>query len=512
MGHIDEIKNLTENFLEKKGRFQIFLIIVLALNSMSVGINHTITSFYTYKPNFYCADDDESLNSTCTIGNTTNECQTYSFDPTDDETIVSEFSLVCKNEYIGPLTNTLYFVGVTIGSLLCNMLCDKFGRKKVVLTCMYSIILLSICVYFGNSLTLFIIFRIVLGIFVQGLQTCTYILIMEYSPSRNRTAAAIFWELNWTFGLMILGGVAYKIHSWRVLTLVMTIPLVLSVIYSWLIPESISWLYVNNKYHECVKAIKSMAKKNQDTATMDACNTVLKNLENDITLTSSMENYNTEDGPKSSTGIMDVLRSFILRKHLIIMIAVWFSVTLSYYGILYYLPNLTGQRHINFLVGAVAENLGYVSSYFVLSRFGRRIPMTFYQIANGVILIFVGFSYFIEESEVKGYSVLVLTMLAKGLTVSSFGGMFMYASELFPTICRGFALGLCCFAARVASLLAPQFMFLATIIPAYIPMTIIGLLVSATGLATILLPETLNSTLPNTIEEAHDVWEKPNKL
>ncbi|XP_055382809.1 uncharacterized protein LOC129612972 [Condylostylus longicornis] len=448
----------------------------------------------------------DDVNSICTIGNTTTECTSYKFDPFDDETIVSEFSLVCKNEYIGPLTTTLYYIGVTIGSLLFSTLCDKVGRKKLVLICMYAIVSLSICLYFGNSLTLFILFRIAIGIFAGGLEMCTFTLIIEYSTSESRTAAAAFFEFNWTVGVMNLGGIAYKIHSWRELTLVMTIPMILSVAYSWLIPESISWLYVNNKYRECLDAIKSMAKKNQDTVTEDACIALLTNLGDDSkTITSSMENHDYKKESKSSYEIMDVLRNLILRKHLIIMVIVWFSITLSYYGIAYYLPKLSGQRHANFIIEAAAEDIGYFSSYFVLSRFGRRIPLAFYQILSGILLIFV---YFIDKTEVTEWSAIALMILAKTLVASCFTGMFVFASELFPTSCRGFGLGLCSFSARTARVLESYILFLDAMIPSFIPMTSIALLVSASGVATMLLPETVNLILPNTIEEAQDIWKE----
>jgi len=41
--------------------------------------------------------------------------------------------------------------------------------------------------------------------------------------------------------------------------------------------------------------------------------------------------------------------------------------------------------------------------------------------------------------------------------------MFLYASELFPTIIRGVAMGHCGFWGRAGSLLAPQLLFLVSL-------------------------------------------------
>lgn len=66
-----------------------------------------------------------------------------------------------------------------------------------------------------------------------------------------------------------------------------------------------------------------------------------------------------------------------------------FSVTLSYYGILYFLPNLAGQRHLNFFYGALIELLSYIMSYFIFSGFGRRLPMATLQYCNGALILFM---------------------------------------------------------------------------------------------------------------------------
>jgi OCT family organic cation transporter-like MFS transporter 4/5 len=53
--------------------------------------------------------------------------------------------------------------------------------------------------------------------------------------------------------------------------------------------------------------------------------------------------------------------------------------------------------------------------------------------------------------------------VGKGVVVSGFCTTFLYASELFPTVLRGVAIGHCGFWGRVGSLLAPQLLFLVTL-------------------------------------------------
>jgi hypothetical protein len=57
---------------------------------------------------------------------------------------------------------------------------------------------------------------------------------------------------------------------------------------------------------------------------------------------------------------------------------------------MFHLPDLSGERHLNFLLGAVVEVFSYVLAYIILSRFGRRLPMASFLFISGVICIVVG--------------------------------------------------------------------------------------------------------------------------
>lgn len=92
---------------------------------------------------------------------------------------------------------------------------------------------MALAEYVSSGLVMFIAFRLMQGFFIQGLQTVSYTLAMEYSPSYFRTVAATYWESNWAVGLGILAAVAYFVREWRMLTLVFTLPVFLTVSYIW---------------------------------------------------------------------------------------------------------------------------------------------------------------------------------------------------------------------------------------------------------------------------------------
>lgn len=266
--------------------------------------------------------------------------------------------------------------------------------------------------------------------------------------------------------MVMLGIIAYFIRDWRNLQLALAIPTLLTLIFTWMFPESPKWYLAKNKKRDAFDVVVKIAKKNNDEEFFKEYNSM------------QMETYDTNekhdqesaplhkgfaDDEHEAASILDLFKNKILLKHSIVMITVFFSVTLSYYGILLYLPNLPGGRHLNFVLSALIEITAYIIAYFALSSnyLGRRKSMIGYQYLNSIFCMSIGLLTLIEEDyAAKRYMIIFLALVGKGLAVSGFGGMFIYGSELFPTQTRATALGLCGLFARVGSLLAPQIILL----------------------------------------------------
>lgn len=58
-------------------------------------------------------------------------------------------------------------------------------------------------------------------------------------------------------------------------------------------------------------------------------------------------------------------------------------------GILDLMPNFPINRHITFALGGALEIATYTFVYFVVSRYGRRLPMCIYQSFNGAVCILI---------------------------------------------------------------------------------------------------------------------------
>lgn len=62
------------------------------------------------------------------------------------------------------------------------------------------------------------------------------------------------------------------------------------------------------------------------------------------------------------------------------------------------LPNFNVNRHVTFALGGALEIATYTFIYFVLSRYGRRVPLSIYQSTTGVILIILSILIILIDS------------------------------------------------------------------------------------------------------------------
>ncbi|XP_026473785.1 solute carrier family 22 member 6-A-like [Ctenocephalides felis] len=488
--------------VETTGRYQVILCILLSIHSAIVAFNHTEPAFLNYEPAFRCKDNGTIKEYIGCASLQNGTCHTGFEFAEDERTIITDFSLVCSRRYLAALATVLYFGGVTIGALVFGPLADRLGRRKVTLICLYTQAALGILQGLLGSYGGFVIFaalRMLQGAFVQGLQSSTFTLLLELFPVRHRTAVAVIWEIFWAGGCAFMASVAWILADWRYLQIVLALPAIVSVIYSWNIPESALWLTTIGKYRSAHQVCDRIMRFNGTKQDMNRNGTTCQSEQ-------LVENV-VSDPVIEKIGLIGIFKNSLLRKHALVMTMVWFSVTLCYYGTVFYLPKLDGQRHVNFLIGAFIEVVAYLLAFWALSKFGRRWPTALYQILCGAICATVaGITFYTGHHQ--GMLIIGLILAGKGIAVSCFCCMFLYTSELFPTSVRGAALGLCGFWSRIGGLLSPLLLVLGEITDRSVPLMCLGALALVTGFISLALPDTNNTTLPDTIAEAQTAYNK----
>ena len=93
-----------------------------------------------------------------------------------------------------------------------------------------------------------------------------------------------------------------------------------------------------------------------------------------------------------------------------------------------------------------------------------------------------------------------LSQLGKFLITASFGMVYQYATEIFPTVVRNAGLGSCSFFSRIGSIIAPFIGREVALLSPLAPVLIFGVTSVVAGLLTLLLPETKDRLSPDTIQ------------
>ncbi|KAL1374901.1 hypothetical protein pipiens_000730, partial [Culex pipiens pipiens] len=183
----------------------------------------------------------------------------------------------------------------------------------------------------------------------------------------------------------------------------------------------------------------------------------------------------------------------------------WLTNTLVYYGLSLNSVTLAGDKYLNFILVALIELPGYVILQMILDRIGRRITLCSSMLLCG---LFCFLSEFVPAE--NHWTNLGMFLVSKLAITMSFCTLYIYTAEIFPTNLRQSLMAICSMFGRFGSMIAPQTPLLAKLwLP--LPMVVFGTMGIASGLTILQFPETLNTQLPNTVEEAMSMNSEGNK-
>lgn len=366
---------------------------------------------------------------------------------------------------------------------------------------------MGLCIHFKAltpTIGAFIALRFLQGSFNQGLQTIAYTSLIEYTPVKYRTFMGCLWEVCWALGLIYVGALSMINYEWRTLQLYLLIPTGVGLVFTWILPESLHWQWSKNKFKETIENYSKIARRNGDKGFIREEEEFQKDRDWQTLESEFKEIEKLKEGSKVGHGLTIIFRNVILRKHIIIMSLFWFTVTLGYYMITFFLPTIAVDRHANFILGAGVEVVAYFVTWIAMQKYGRPTILGVFMICNSAICI--AFAIIVSLDKSSSANVANLLLLAKGLSVSGFCGMYIYTGELFPTISRGTVFGFCGFWSRVGSLIAPQILSWAEMVNPMLPLYLLGALLVIVGPLIFLLPETMKIQIPNTVEDVNKLW------
>lgn len=367
-----------------------------------------------------------------------------------------------------------YFIGVVAGGVLS----DKFGRKPVIyfVFCVNNIAALAAS--FAQAYWVYVLLRVTVGFCIGVGGLGLYILVVEYVGKRHRHVVGTALFYFWVLSLLLVALLAYLIRDWRTLSIVGAAPGLLHIFFWWFLPESPRWLLANNKPEKALIELTKVAKFNRQEMPAG--------------------DLEEKEEKQRQGDFRDLFSTMTMTKRTLISWFAWMVISLVYYAVSFSAGNYGGNRYLVFFLTSLVEFPSNWTCIFLCRKIGRKKTTVL-----GLIVAFLASVVavlFQRDLKNKGFMVANIIMsqvVAKFFINMSFSSIYVYSSELFPTVIRSLGVGTSSAAARIGSMSAPYINWLISV-HIVLPYTIVAALTFISAGLCFLLPETRDSpTLEN---------------
>uniref|UniRef100_A0A452T6S3 Solute carrier family 22 member 11-like n=1 Tax=Ursus maritimus TaxID=29073 RepID=A0A452T6S3_URSMA len=395
-------------------------------------------------------------------------------------TIVAEWDLVCDYQSLKPMVQSIYMVGVLLGSFCWGLLSDRFGRKPSLSWCCLQVALANTGTAFASNFLIYCGLRFLSAFGVAG------IIMTPVTLSESFLWLDLPW---WGAGDgMILGALAFTIRDWRTLQLAVSMPFFASLCFHnrWL-PESARWLIIVGKPDQALQELRKVARINGHKQ-------ATKSLTVEVLLTSMEEEM---AAAKARRSLLDLFLVPRLRWRRIPSLALpcSFSQMVSYYGLVLDLQNLGSDIFLLQVLFGAVDLLGRATTTFLFSFLGHRMTLASFQTMAGLSIL----ANVLVPQDLPTLR-LVFAVLGKGCFGISLTSISVYKPELYPTALMT-ADGFLQSAGRLGAVTGPLIRMTRQAAPLLAPISY-GVIPMASSLILLLfLPETQGLPLPDTIQD-----------
>ncbi|XP_068594000.1 organic cation/carnitine transporter 2-like [Cebidichthys violaceus] len=508
------------SFLGVYGFSQILIIVLLSLSAIVSGYTVMAVVFVSDTPEHHCKASNASARTDVAVpfreqsgwigpdgcsrykvngnwtgaarpsGNDTEQCVDGWVFSTEryTATIVSEWDLVCDSAWKVPLSTSLFFVGVLIGSFISGDLSDRFGRRPVFF---FTMALLTVTPLIQATSVSWLMFCILNALRGLGLPNYVVSLVLG-SEMLSQTARVSFALLGHSVGFgvgyALLPLVAYFVRGWRMLLMVTAIPGFLFIPTWWLIPESPRWLLQKGRVEEAELVVRIMAKRNRVPAPevifrADECLELTRN-----------------KGEEEQTyTYLDLIRTPNMRNITILSVFIWMSTSMVFYGLSLNTSNLNGDVYLNCFISAAIDIVVYGATWVLVNHASRPTILFSTLMFCGIMLLVI--KLVPEDMHVM---LQVLALLGKVGVSAAYSMIHVFFAELIPTVVRNMGLGIASTAARIGTIMCPYVIYMG-VYSKILPYIVFGTISIMAAAVCILLPDTRNSKLPDLISHAKPI-------
>ena len=334
-------------------------------------------------------------------------------------------------------SGTVFFVGMLIGAFGFGRLADRIGRRPVLMTAVLVDACFGVASAFAPDLTWLLALRFLTGIGVGGTLPVDYTMMAEFLPSDRRGRWLVLLESFWAVGTILLAVLAlvalrWGDDAWRVIFFVTGIPALVGVVLRLSIPESPMYLNRSGMPEQARAVLERVARVNGRTVTIPA--------------------LHPENPVKHS---LAALFSSELRRRSACLFAAWMLISIAYYGVFVYLPVRLSAEGFGFMRGqeflivlALVQLPGFALSAYGVEKWGRKPTLIGFLLLSALGCMFYSFG---SATAVVVGSTLLMSFALLG----TWGALYAFTPEVYPTDLRASGMGTAGAVARFGGLFAP---------------------------------------------------------
>ncbi|CAH0687921.1 unnamed protein product [Spodoptera exigua] len=432
---------------------------------------------------FQCLPQNFDLNKTM-------ECDKFVYE--DEHSLVKEFNLGCQ-EWKRALVGTIHNCGMFVAMLFTGAISDRFGRKMAVGFAATTSFIFGFSRSFAPNYLTYVALHFLEAAFGGGLYPSAYVFIIELVGLKQRVIVSAMCNMTFVIGVVLIALLAWVVESWRTYILILYCPALIVVIYIWFMNESARWLLSKGKRDKAVSVLKKAAKIN---------NLDPRKLELDF-LGDPLLKAESQTTDKKSQ-LSKAIRSSIIWKRLMICSFLWMTCSLVYYGLSINSVSLSSNRYVSFMLVTLVEIPAYIVVVIVLDKYGRKQTLVATYLTCALMSLLFAF---LPRND---YWSIPLYLIGKWSVTLAYSSVYIYVSEVFPTNMRQTLISMCSMAGRIGSLIAPMTPLL-SLYHKSMPTVIFAAMCLISSTLVLMLPETRNMRLPDTIEEAEALSRKRTK-
>ena len=178
----------------------------------------------------------------------------------------SQFDWVCQDEWKPAFTQSMFYAGAIIGTLIFGYVSDHFGRFWSFMISNMVIMVTGLATPFAFDFVSFIVLRFLMGLGFNTFFMALYMLALEYVDKKKRALVGnLALAIAMSFGGCIQPWILYGVGDWRWFHHILFGQTILIFGAPYFVKESSRWLITKGKIDEAIEVMLEIAKENGKT-------------------------------------------------------------------------------------------------------------------------------------------------------------------------------------------------------------------------------------------------------